>query len=134
MGVNLFSLLRSSSAVTAIIGTNPVRFYRHGRAPQGVVGPYVTQLGVSLVPFNTLSGLPLADSGRQQISCWSANDGTGATGIDTLARAVRDAIESRFDVIDERDMGQDTETGRYRIDFDVQVFNHRPDELPLSSS
>jgi hypothetical protein len=129
---NLFPLLRDAAAVTAIIGTNPVRFYRHGFAPQGVVAPYVTHRSISLAPLNALSGLPLADAGRQQISCWSDNEGTGSTGVERLARAVRDAIEPRWDVLDIRDMGRDPETGRFRIDLDVQVFNHRPDELPLS--
>lgn len=125
MLANLFPLLRDASAVTAIIGTNPVRFYRHGSAPQGVIGPYVTHQVVDQPPENDLSGLPPADVARVQVSCWSENLGTGSKGIETLARAVRDAIEPKHYILDVRDMGQDIDTKRYRIDLDVQVWVHR---------
>lgn len=122
---NLFPLLAASSAVTAIIGSNPVRFYRHGSAPQGVQAPYVTHRAIDMIPLNTLSDVPRADRSRVQISCWSDNAGTGSAGVETLAKAVRDAIEPRWDVEDFRVLGQDPETMRYRIDLDVLVFVHR---------
>ena len=123
---NLFALLAASPAVTAIIGSNPARVYRHGAAPQGVVAPYVTQIGVGQTPENDLSGTPPVDSSRVQVSCWSDNTGTGSLGVETLASAVRRAIEPRWHILDVRDMGRDPETQRYRIDLDVQVFVHAP--------
>jgi len=123
---NLFPLLAAAPAVTAIIGSNPVRFYRHGAAPQNVIAPYVTHRSVSMPPINDMSGPPRADEARVQLSCWSDNTGTGSSGVETLASAVRDAIEPRWYVQDVRDMGRDPETMRYRIDVDVQVFVHRP--------
>lgn len=123
---NLFSLLSASTAVKAIIGSNPVRVYRHGSAPQGVVAPYVTQIGVGQTPENDLSGTPPVDASRVQVSCWSDNTGTGSLGVETLASAVRRAIEPRWHILDVRDMGRDPETQRYRIDLDVRVFVHAP--------
>lgn len=124
---NLFGLLKNDSAVTAIIGSNPVRFYRHGSAPQGVIAPYVTQIAVDIVPENNLSDLPPADSCRVQVSCWSDNAGTGSAGVETLAQAVRDAIEPHHHITDIRDGGRDPETQRYRIDLDVTVWLNRPE-------
>lgn len=124
---NLFPLLRDAAAVTAIIGTSPVRFFRHGSAPQGVSAPYLTQLAVDITPEINLSDLPPTDACRVQISCWSDNAGTGSLGVVTLAEAVRDAIEPHHHITDIRDMGRDPETQRYRIDLDVTVWNHRPE-------
>lgn len=128
---NLFPLLAASSAVTDIIGTNPVRFYRHGSAPQDVVAPYVTHRTISMIPQNNLSGLPLADDSRVQVSCWSDNTGTGSLGVETLASAVRAAIEPTWHILSVTDGGRDPETMRYRIDMDVQVWVH---SAPDSSS
>lgn len=128
---NLFPLLKASSAVTAIIGSSPMRFYRHGSAPQGSAAPYVTHIAISMIPQNNLSGLPLADDSRVQISCWSENTGTGSEGVETLYAAVREAIEPTFDILAVRDVGRDPETMRYRIDMDVQVWVHN---VPSSSS
>ena len=128
---NLFPLLKASAAVTAIIGSNPMRFYRHGSAPQGSTAPYVTHIAISMIPQNNLSGLPLADDSRVQISCWSNNTGTGSDGVETLYAAVREAIEPTCDILAVRDVGRDQETMRYRIDIDVQVWVH---SLQSSSS
>ena len=128
---NLFPLLNASAAVTAIIGSTPMRFYRHGSAPQDVIAPYVTHWTVSMQPQNNLSNAPYADDSRVQISCWSNNTGTGSLGVETLAAAVRAAIEPTWHILSIRDVGRDPETQRYRIDLDVQVWVHT---APSSSS
>lgn len=122
---NLFPLIRDDNAITAIIGTNPVRFFRHGQAPQGVVAPYITHQAIDVVPENNLDSTPPVDSCRVQVSCWSDNAGAGSRGVETLAGLVRDAIEPYHHILDIRDMGQDPETQRYRIDLDVSVWNAR---------
>ena len=119
---NLYTLLRDASAVTAIIGSPP-RFYPHGSAPQNVAAPYVTQRVIDAVPDLVLDDRPPVDACRIQVSCWSDNAGTGSAGIMALAEAVRDAIEPTHHIVDIRDMGRDFETQRYRIDFDVSVWN-----------
>lgn len=122
---SLYALLRADSAVTAILGSAPMRVYRHGAAPQGVTDPYVTQLVITAIPTLQLDDTPPADVCRIQVSCWSKNDGSGPTGINTLASAVRNAIEARWHITDIRDMGQDPDTMRHRVDLDVTVFDHR---------
>lgn len=123
----LYPIVAASSAVTNLIGSPP-RFYKHGRAPQQVVAPYATQRAVTVTPENDLTDTPRADYTRVQVSVWSVNSGTGATGVETLAKAFRDTFEPKYDVADIRDMGQDPETSRFRIDIDVIVWNHRANE------
>lgn len=131
---NLFDLIAADPAVTALIGSTPVRFYPHGAAPQGVVAPYLTQFAPTILPINTLDrGAARADSTLVQVSCWSTNDGDAAEVVSDLAAAVRRCLERAHHVEAVRDMRKDFETGRLRIDFDVRVFVHREDEASSSS-
>lgn len=107
----VYPLLANAAPVTALIGTNPVRCYRHGRAPQGVSVPYVTWASPASSPERQITGVPVADRWNVRIDCWSDND----TEVETLAQVVRDAIEPFAEsigvVIDDRD----DHTNRYRI-------------------
>jgi hypothetical protein len=90
----VFQTLKASSAVKAIVGTNPPRIYRHGSAPQRPDGlpldqPYITWFMVSGVPENTLSSDTTPDRQTVQVDCWHQTD----AGIEVLADAVRAAIE-----------------------------------------
>jgi hypothetical protein len=127
---NLFALLRADSAVTAILGTAPMRFYRHGEAPQNVAAPYVTQRVIDGVPENHLDGLPPVDRCLIQVSLWSPNTGSDLTAFEVLCNAVRDCIEARWHITDAREMGRDPVTSRYRVDLDVTVFDHRAVPVP----
>lgn len=108
----IFPLLSGASAVTALIGTNPVRAYRHGSAPQDVAKPYVTWSAPGGFAENTLERAD-ADVFRIQFDIWSDDD----QEVETLADAVRAALEPAANLIayvaDERD----PVTGRYRISF-----------------
>ncbi len=104
----IYTTLRASSAVLALVAN---RIYRHGKAPQGVVKPYVTWFLVVGTPDNTLSETPAVDRCTVQIDCWSESD----TQVETLAKAVRDAVEpfayiTAFPVDD-----QEAATNLYRI-------------------
>lgn len=107
----VFPLLSGAAAVTALIGT-PVRAYRHGSAPQDVVKPYVTWSVPGGFAENTLERAD-ADVMRVQVDCWSDED----TQVETLASAVRAALEPAGNLIayvaDERD----EVTKRFRISF-----------------
>lgn len=116
----VFQALKASAAVKAIVGTNPPRIYRHGIAPQDVTRPYITWQVIAGAPENHLSGTPPTDRMPVQVDCWHATD----TGVESLARAARDAIEPTAHctggpIVDERD----AETRLYRIalQFDFWV-------------
>ncbi len=117
----VFQLLKASTAVKAIVGTNPPRIYRHGSAPQDVAKPFITWTLISGVPENNLSDPVPLDRMSVQIDCWHPSD----AGIDTLATAVRDAIEPTSHmtsvVLDTRD----PETKLYRMALQFDIFNGR---------
>jgi hypothetical protein len=81
-------LLAASAAVKAVVGTNPIRIYRWGRAPADAVAPYILWTVVADVPAASLDG-PGMDNLRVQVDCYAP---TGPV-CDQLAIAARDAIE-----------------------------------------
>lgn len=119
---DVFPILRDDSDVASITG---LRIYRHGSAPQSVSAPYVTWFVVTGNPENSLGELPRVDRHEVQVDCWSDNTGSGSRGIETLATAVRDALEPFAHMtailIDERDV----ETQRYRIGMQFTFWHHR---------
>lgn len=121
----VFPLLRDAAAVTALIGTAPVRAYRHGSAPQNVAAPYVTWFLLSGEPQNVLDEVPRADRQTVQVDCWSDNAGTGSAGIDALAKAVRDAIEPHAHMTAVSGDSQDPDTRRYRISMTFDFWTDR---------
>lgn len=121
----VFTTLKASAAVKAIVGTNPPRIYRHGSAPQRGLAeniplsePYITWFLVSGDPFNNLSDPPPADRMTVQVDAWHQTD----AGVDSLATAVRDALEQVVHmtqiVINERER----ETNLYRIGMQFDFF------------
>lgn len=123
----VFPIIKAASAVTALIGTNPTRCYRHGFAPQGVEAPYLTWYVVSGVPENELSDLPRVDNYTVQIDCWSDNTGTGAAQVEALATAVRDAIEPVAHMTGVAVNGIDFETQRFRLGLTFTFWTPRPE-------
>lgn len=107
----VYPLLNVAPAVTALIGSPP-RVYRHGSAPQNVLKPYVTWSVPGGEVQNSFEGA-CVDVFRVQVDCWSDDDAQ----VETLAEAVRAAIEPAAHLIayiaDERD----PVTQRFRISF-----------------
>lgn len=107
----IFTTLKASPAVTAIVGATPPRVYRHGHVPQGTAAPYVAWLVIGADPENNLSDAPPTDRLILQVDCYHSTDG----GIVDLAQAVRDALEPHAHLtgipIDQRE----AETNLYRI-------------------
>ena len=90
----VFQTLKAAQAVKDIVGTNPPRIFRHGRAPQDNTRPYVTWL-VFGTPENQLSGTPPVDRVSVQVDAWHQTD----AGVVLLAEAIRDAIEPHAHMI-----------------------------------
>lgn len=116
----IFPLLAGSAAVTALIGSNPVRAYRHGMAPQGVAAPYVTWSVAGGAPENAFEGA-CADQFRVQVDCWFDSD----TDVEALASAVRDAIEPAAHLVAYLADERDATTGRYRISYAFDWWSKR---------
>lgn len=122
----LFPMLKAAPSVTALIGagtdpiTDPMRFYRHGRAPQGVRPPYVTWSVPGGDTQITFEGSD-ADTFRVQVDCWSDGD----TEVETLAEAVRAALEPHAHLVAYLADEQDAETKRFRISFSFDFIKPR---------
>ena len=58
----VFTIAAAEPAVTALLGTSPVRMYPAGKAPQGVGKPYATYQLVYGTPENYLGDVPDIDS------------------------------------------------------------------------
>jgi len=107
----VFTTLKASAAVKAIVGTNPPRIFRHGSAPQDTTKPYITWFAVTDEPHNNLSDLPPGDRIPIQVDYWHPTD----AGIELLAKAGRDAIEPYAHMTGMPVDGRDPETKLYRI-------------------
>jgi uncharacterized protein DUF3168 len=57
----VFTVAAAASAVTALLGTAPVRLYPAGKAPQGVAKPYATYQLAYGSPENYIGTLPDID-------------------------------------------------------------------------
>lgn len=110
----VFTILAATSAVTAIVGTNPVRVFPAGDIPQGQLLPAVAWQGIGGLPYNLLSDRPPADHQRVQIDCWAHEFGVA----DNLANEVRYALELSGYLVSLNGSDYDPETKRFRVSFD----------------
>lgn len=112
---DIYGFLKASPAVTAILGANP-KVFRHGIAPQGTVAPYVVWLVITGDPENNLSDPPPVDRITIQVDAYHSTD----AGVETLAQAVRDALEPHMHLtgipVDDRE--PDTLLYRIGLQFD----------------
>lgn len=111
----IFQVVSADPAVTAMLGTDPVRLYPFGEAPEGVPLPYAVWQLVSGSPENYLAGRPDIDGFTLQIDVYAA---TGASAR-AVGAALRDSIELRAHITRWGGESKDEETGRYRLSFDV---------------
>lgn len=117
----VFPILAAAAPVTALIGSSPVRAYRHGRAPQAVTAPYVTWAVDAGAPENMLTGAPVVDSYGVRVDCWADDDGQ----VEALAQAVRDAIEPTAHMTGIVADDRDPSTNRYRISMQFDFWTLR---------
>ncbi|MBC7201937.1 MAG: DUF3168 domain-containing protein [Pusillimonas sp.] len=110
----------ATTAVKAIVGTSPVRIYRHGQAPESAVRPYITWFVVTGTPQDSLT-TPCADIDTVQIDCWSDDD----TQVETLASAVRDALDAALTTNTVILNTFESETKLYRIGLQADFIKSR---------
>ena len=115
----IFQTVSASTEVKSLIGTSPVRFWSFDSAPEptstfyGV--PYCTWQLITGSPENRLCDVPDTDNYTTQIDVLAET----ASSARDVAEAVRDAIEPVAYITRWGDEDRDTETGLYRISFDV---------------
>ncbi len=119
----VFLLLAGAAPVTALIG-NPPRVYRHGSAPQAAQMPYVTWSVPGGAPSNTFDGAD-GDFWRVQVDCWVDGDGDGDDAVETLAAAVRAALEPAAHLVAYLADERDADSGCFRMSFAFDFITSR---------
>lgn len=111
----IFSVCSASAAVTALLGSSPVRIYAFGLNDDAVIYPYAVWQNVGGAPEMYLGTKPDFDSFSLQVDVY-AETVASATAV---AKALRDAIEPYAYITRWGDQDRDPETKRYRYSFDV---------------
>ena len=112
----IFQTLKATAAVTALLGTKPLRFYPWGQAPQNPTKPYATYGVFNGNPENYLDRTPDIDNMGTQIDIWA----TTGKSCDDCFIALRDALEPLGHMITFQSATKDPETQLYtaRMEFD----------------
>jgi hypothetical protein len=117
----IFQICSSSPAVTALLGSNPVRLFPFGEAPQGVERPYANYQQVGGSPENYLGTLPDSDGYSVQIDVY----GESVDSVLAVSRAIRDACEPVAYITAWGNQSRDFETDLYRYNFTVDFLVNR---------
>ncbi|EMO9460300.1 DUF3168 domain-containing protein [Raoultella ornithinolytica] len=115
MIVPIFDVCAASQAVTALIGSSPVRLYPFGLQDDNIVYPYAVWQNISGEPENYLDAPPDADRYILQVDIYSIT----VLSAQAVAIALRDAIEPHAYITRWGAQSRDPETKRYRYSFDV---------------
>jgi len=87
--MNVFQLIKASTPVTALLGTNPTRFFEFGTAPMLEQTPYATWQELYGSPFNLVEGGAPADMVKAQIDVWAET----AQEVRQVTAAIRNAVD-----------------------------------------
>lgn len=117
--MNLFALVKASPACTALLGTDPVRFFEFGQAPQLETLPYVTHQFVTGTPYNALDGGAAADHITVQVDVWAES----SAQCKAIADTVRAAVENACHVT--AWLGTNREEDLFRTTFTLQFITIR---------
>ncbi|EWS53020.1 MULTISPECIES: DUF3168 domain-containing protein [unclassified Methylibium] len=113
----VFPAVAASTAVKALLGSNPVRFYQFGLAPQNVQKPYAVWQRVFGAPENYLGSTPDIDTFSIQIDVYASPDSSGANTARNVAQAIRDAIEPHCHITSWLGESVDPDTMSHRFSF-----------------
>ena len=117
----IFATCAASASVKALIGSNPVRLYPFGMAPQGVTLPYVVWQSIYGQPENYINQVPDCDKYSLQVDVYANTE----SSCRAVAMALRDAIEPVAHITNWRGESTDPETLHKRYSFDVDWFVKR---------
>ena len=121
----IFPAVSASTAVKALIGSNPVRFYQFGMAPQNVQYPYAVWRRVFGSPENYLGDTPGIDQFSIQVDIYASGNSAGANQVRNIAAAMRDAIEPVAYITNWLGESIDPETKSHTFTFQSDWFVNR---------
>jgi hypothetical protein len=115
----IFQIVAADATATGLLGSNPVRFWPFGSAPQDETRPYATHQLVSGAPVNTITTPPRADRASVQVDAY----GKTATEAWTVANAIAGAIETSLAYVASWDLALiDADTGLFRVAFTCDFY------------
>lgn len=117
----IFEMVKNDPGVIALLGSNPLRFFPFGSAPQDTNATYAVWQTISGNPANILKGRPKTDEWSVQVDVY----GKTAESVRKTANAIIYAIEEQTYITSIRGEDRDPETKFYRYSFDVQIFQSR---------
>lgn len=117
----IFQALGNDFVVRDLLGSNPLRFFEFGLAPQGVAKPYGVWQSVSGSPETYLAGRPDAETHTIQIDIYADSSSKARE----VAAAIEYAIELQCNITRYGGMSRDPETMNYRISMDVTWITSR---------
>lgn len=117
----LFSIVSVDAGVQAVLGSDPVRVYPFGSAPEISIMPYAVWQIVGGTPENYIDTTPDIDSFYVQVDVY-AESGSSAR---SSAEALRDALEGSAHIVAWRGEIKDNTTLHYRYSFDINFFTAR---------
>ena len=120
MNPPIFTIVSADSGVTALLGTDPVRFFPFGQAPDETDMPYAVWQIVSGSPENHLNDVPNIDSWLVQVDVYAMRGSTART----VAEALRDAIEPEAYITAWRGESKEYDNV-FRYSFDVEFLTGR---------
>lgn len=117
----IFSICSADPGVTAILGTDPVRLFMFGMAPQNVQRPYAVWQVVGGSPENYLAGRPDTEQHTLQIDVYADSASVARSALSEIERAIElSAYVTRYG-----GESRDDETKSYRSSMDVDWHTYR---------
>lgn len=116
MNPDIFPILNASTAVRLLLGSNPLRFYPWGRAPENVRKPYAVYSVYNANPENYLDQVPDIDNKGTQITIYADT----ADKVESCFIAIRDALEPHGHMLNFSTPALDADTNLYSclMEFD----------------
>lgn len=115
----IFQLVAANATATGLLGSNPVRFWPFGAAPENETRPYATHQLVSGQPVNTITTPPRADRASVQVDAY----GKTATEAWNVANAIAAAVETSLAYVMSWDLALvDEATGLFRVAFTCDFY------------
>lgn len=109
MNPPIFEIVKADPTLTALLGSNPCRFYPWSDAPQNAKRPYVTYGVFNGVPENYLSSPADIDNQGTQVDIWSTSPGD----CEAIFTALRNALSTAGYLVSYTGAERDTETQLY---------------------
>lgn len=112
----VFAICFADTACKAALGSNPMRLYAFGRAPEDESKPYAVWQTITGTPENHLTDAPDVDSMTTQIDVYATTEALARS----TALAIRNAVQAVAHITSWRGEQWDNSTELRRYSFDVE--------------